>query len=106
MSGSFLKASKAWGPSSLPPNTILALFLSPYSMAYFISSPGVKGLKSVGNPLIMEMNTWEYLEWPEPDFETKLPEETSQVIFELIGFGLEGLANDSEILLVVNLRSL
>ena len=105
MSGSFLKASKAWGPSSLPPNTILAFFLSPYSRAYFISRPGVNGVKSVGNPVIIKRCTWEDFEGLEPNFETELPKKASEVIFELIVFGLEGLADRGEIFLVVNLES-
>ena len=50
ISGYILKAYKACGPSYFPPKTIFALFFSPSSIANFISSPGLNGVKSVGNP--------------------------------------------------------
>lgn len=50
MSGSDLRASKVRGPSYFPPKKILDLSFSASSQANFISRPGWKGVKSVGNP--------------------------------------------------------
>ena len=66
---------------------------------------GWMGWNRLGILWLLKECTWEDFEWPEPDFETELPEKASEVIFELIGFGLEGLADGGEIFLVVNLGS-